>query len=66
MKKTGPLPERQTLERARARELLDTWNATKNKQLIERHLKSDEKLYGDGASDRIRGHMRAIHDERLK
>lgn len=64
MKKTGPLPERQALERARARELLDTWNATKDKSLIERHLKATEKLYGEGSADRVRSHMRAIHDDR--
>jgi len=64
MRKTGPLPERGILERARARELLDTWEATKDKDLIERHLKAGEKLYGEGSSDRIRSHMRAIHDDR--
>jgi hypothetical protein len=64
MRKTGPLPERGILERARARELLDTWNVTKDKALIERHLAAGEAWYGEGSSERIRGHMRAISDAR--
>jgi len=64
MKNTGPLPERGILERARARELLDTWEATKDKALIERHLAGGEAWYGEGSSERIRGHMRAISDAR--
>lgn len=64
-KKTGPLPERSTLEHAVARELLTTWLHTGNKQLVDRHLASMDKLYGQGAEQRIRQHMREVNrDER--
>jgi len=57
---TGPLPERPVLERAAARELLTTWEVTKDKALVDRHLATMDKLYGKGAEQRIRAHMRDI------
>lgn len=64
-KHRGPLPERSTLERAVARELLTTWQHTGNKQLVDKHLASMDKLYGQGAEQRIRQHMREVNrDER--
>lgn len=64
-KHTGPLPEREILERAQARELLTTWEYTKDKQLVDRHLAKMDKLYGPGAEQRIRQHMREVkRDER--
>jgi hypothetical protein len=64
--RTGPLPERLTLERGAARELLTTWELTKNKELVDRHLATMDKVYGQGAEQRIRQHMRQIRrDERL-
>lgn len=57
---TGPLPERPILERAQARELLTTWELTKDKELVDRHLARMDKLYGKGAEQRIRQHMRDI------
>ncbi len=65
-KNTGPLPERPILERGAARELLTTWELTKNKELVDRHLATMDKLYGKGAEERIRQHMRDIRrNERL-
>lgn len=65
-KNTGPLPERPVLERGAARELLTTWELTKNKELVDRHLARLDKLYGQGAEQRIRQHMRDIaRNERL-
>ncbi len=63
---TGPLPERPVLERGAARELLTTWELTKDKALVDRHLATMDKLYGQGAEQRIRQHMRDIaRNERL-
>lgn len=63
---TGPLPERPILERAAARELLTTWELTKDKALVDGHLARMDKLYGQGAEQRIRQHMRDIaRNERL-
>jgi hypothetical protein len=63
---TGPLPERPILERGAARELLTTWELTKNKELVDRHLARMDKLYGKGAEQRIRQYMREIRrNERL-
>lgn len=59
-KHSGPLPERQTLEMAVARELLTTWEITKNQQLIEKHLGALDKVYGANASLRVREYMREI------
>lgn len=65
-KHRGTLPERQTLERAAARELLTTWEILKDKELVDRHLARMDKLYGQGAEQRIRQHMRDIaRTERL-
>lgn len=59
-KHRGTLPERRVLERGAARELLTTWELTKDKQLVDRHLASMDKRYGEGAEQRIRQHMREI------
>jgi len=62
----GTLPERRILERGAARELLTTWEITKNKALVDGHLARMDKLYGQGAEERIRAHMRDIRrNERL-
>jgi hypothetical protein len=59
-KHTGPLPERQTLEMAVARELLTTWEITKNPELIKKHLDALDKLYGENAHLRVREYMKEI------
>ena len=60
-KHTGPVePDRFILEQAAARELLTTWEITKDKALIDRHLASMDKRYSEGAEQRIRQHMRSI------
>jgi hypothetical protein len=65
-RKTGPLPERPVLERGAARELLTTWELLQDKALVDRHLAKMDKLYGEGAEQRIRAYMRQIRrDERI-
>ena len=65
-KHRGTLPDRRVLEMAAARELLTTWEALQDKALIDRHLASMDKRYGEGAEQRIRAYMRQIRrDERL-
>jgi hypothetical protein len=48
------------MERARARELLTTWLVTKDKQLVDRHLAQSDKMFGPGAEQRVRDHMKAV------
>jgi len=57
---SGPLPERSVLERAAARELLTHWELTKNKAAVDAMLAKMDKIYGKGAQDRIRQHMRNV------
>ncbi len=65
-KHSGTLPERRILERAAARELLTTWELTRDKALVDGHLARMDKVYGKGAEERIRQHMRDIRrNERL-
>lgn len=59
-KHLGPLPERRTLEMALARELLTTYEITKNRELIEKHLGKLDKLYGANAHLRVREYMKEI------
>lgn len=61
----GPLPERQLLERAAARELLTHWELTGDKAGVDRMLAGMDKIYGAGAEQRIRAHMRDVRNERL-
>lgn len=48
-----------------ARELLTTWEITKDKLLVDRHLAAVDKVYGQGAEQRVRQYMRQVdRDER--
>lgn len=48
-----------------ARELLTTWEITRDKALVNRHLAAVDKVYGAGAELRVRRYMRTIaKDER--
>jgi hypothetical protein len=60
-KHKGPIePDRTILEMAVARELLTTWELTKNRQLIENHLHALDKVYGENAHLKVREYMREI------
>ena len=59
-KHKGPLPDRRVLEMAAARELLFTWEANQNKEAIDKMLARMDKVYGQGAEERIRHYMREI------
>jgi hypothetical protein len=54
------LPERRVLEMAAARELLTTWEANQDKEAIDKMLARMDKVYGQGAEERIRQYMREI------
>jgi hypothetical protein len=45
---------------AAARELLTTWEADQNKEAIDKMLAKMDKVYGQGAEERIRQYMREI------
>jgi hypothetical protein len=48
-----------------ARELLTTWEITRDKASVNRHLAAVDKVYGAGAELRVRRYMRTIaKDER--
>jgi hypothetical protein len=57
--KRGP-GDSQVLEMGEARVLLTTWEVTKDKALLERHLTKAERIYGNGAAERIRKYMRIV------
>ena len=57
----GPIePDLTIMLMACARELLTTWEALRDKELITRHLASMDKLYGPGAEQRVRDYMHEI------
>jgi hypothetical protein len=61
----APSPSLECLLMASARELLTTWEVLKDKQLVDRHLASLDKVYGANAEQRVRQYMREIkRDER--
>jgi hypothetical protein len=62
-KHKGPIePDRTILEMARARELLTTWELTQDQALVNKHLATSEKVYGENAEQRIRQWMRWIRN----
>jgi hypothetical protein len=62
-KHKGPIePDRTILEMARARELLTTWELTQDQALVNRHLATSNKVYGENAEERIRNWMRVIRN----
>jgi hypothetical protein len=57
----GPIePDMTIMLMACARELLTTWEALRDKELINRHLASMDKRYGPGAEQRVRDYMHEI------
>ena len=61
----APSPSLECLLMACGRELLTTWEVLRDKELIERHLKALDALYGANAEQKVRQYMREIHrDER--
>ena len=60
-----PSPDMAMLLMAEARELLTTWEVLRDKKLIERHLKTMDKRYGEGSEQRVRFYMHQVaKDER--
>jgi len=64
-KHSGPLPERELLEWAQAKDILSAWELSPSKATVERWLAHSEKLYGPGSAERIRAHMKAIYRDSL-
>jgi hypothetical protein len=50
----------QVLEMGEARELLTTWEVNKDKAAVDRMLARTNRIYGQGAEERIRAYMRWI------
>lgn len=60
-KHKGPLePDRTIILMGHARELLTTWEVLKDKQLVDRHLATMDKRYGEGAEQAVRQYMRQV------
>lgn len=57
----APSPSLETLLMACGRELLTTWEVLRDKELIEKHLSSLDKVYGANAEAKVRQYMREIH-----
>ena len=56
----APSPSLECLLMASARELLTTWEVLKDKQLVDRHLASLDRVYGANAEQKVRQYMREI------
>ena len=56
----APSPSLECLLMANARELLTTWEVLKDKQLVDKHLASLDKLYGANAERKVRAYMHEI------
>ncbi len=57
----GPVePDRTILLTACARELLTTWEVTRDKALIDRHLARLDKTYGAGSEQLVRQLMHRV------
>ena len=65
-KHRGPIePDMTTLLMGEARVLLTTWEVLRDKDVITRRLKKLDKLYGEGAEQRVRDYMHQVaKDER--
>jgi hypothetical protein len=57
----APSPSLECLLMACGRELLTTWEVLRDKELIERHLKALDGLYGASVEQRVRQYMREIN-----
>jgi hypothetical protein len=57
----APSPSLECLLMACGRELLTTWEVLRDKELIEKHLSSLDKVYGANAEAKVRQYMREIH-----
>jgi hypothetical protein len=57
----APSPSLECLLMASARELLTTWEVLKDKQLVDKHLASLDKVYGANVEQKVRQYMREIH-----
>lgn len=55
-----PSPSLEALLMACGRELLTTWEVLKDKQLVDKHLASLDKLYGANAEQKVRAYMHEI------
>jgi hypothetical protein len=53
-------PSLETLLMASARELLTTWEVLRDKQLVDKHLASLDKVYGANAEAKVRAYMHEI------
>ena len=56
----APSPSLECLLMACGRELLTTWEVLRDKELIERHLASMDKVYGANAEAKVRAYMHEI------
>lgn len=56
----APSPSLEALLKACGRELLTTWEVLKDKQLVDKHLASLDKVYGANAEQKVRQYMREI------
>lgn len=65
-KHRGPIePDRTTLLEGEARVLLTTWELTRDKANVDRHLAALDKIYGPGSEQAVRQMMHRIkRDER--
>jgi hypothetical protein len=56
----APSPSLECLLMANARELLTTWEVLRDKQLVDKHLASLDKVYGANVEQKVRAYMHEI------
>ena len=54
------------LEKAEAREIFRTWESLKNGDFVRARLARCEKIYGSGATDRVRSYMRQMKEGQIE
>lgn len=53
-------PDRTIMLMAEARDMLTTWEVTKDKPLVDRHLRQMDKRYGAGSEMLVRRYMHTV------
>jgi hypothetical protein len=58
--------DRVVLEKAEAREIFRTWETLKDNDFVRARLERCERIYGLGATDRVRFYMRQMKEGQIE
>ena len=54
------------MEKAEAREIFRTWQSLRDDDFVRARLARCEKLYGSGATERVRSYMRQMKEGQIE